>query len=58
MGAERSAMYDINQMQVGQEHESELEKNKQVECDVKIHAGAAVTCCQYKQNAEPERQKH
>ena len=30
----------------------------QVECDIEIHGGAAVTCCQYKQSAEPERQKH
>jgi hypothetical protein len=62
VGAERyqprSAVYDINQTQVGQEHESELEKYKQVECDITIHDGAAVTRCQYKQNAEPERQNH
>ena len=49
-------MYDIDQTQVGQEHESELEKCKQVECDITIHGGATVTRCQYKQNAEPERQ--
>ena len=53
VGAERyrprSAVYDINQTQVGQE---------QVECDIAIHGGAAVTRCQYKQNAELERQNH
>ena len=31
----RSAVYDISQTQVGQEHESELEKSKQFEYDVK-----------------------
>jgi hypothetical protein len=54
----RSAVYDIDQTQVGREHASELGKYKQVECDIAIHRRAAVTYFQYKQSAEPERQKH
>ena len=46
----QSAVYDIDQTQVGREHASALKTR--VECDIAIHGGAAVTSRQYKQSAE------
>ena len=60
VGAERhrprSAVYDIDQTQVGQDHASVLKKRKQVKCDIAIHGGAAVTCYRYKQSVELDQQ--
>ena len=42
----------LDQTQVGQEHIRA--EDKPAELDVKIHGGATVTCCQYKQSVEPE----